>query len=64
VVHEQPQVELIMSVLLILLAFMLILISVAVQLSRRDSGVKFAVTWTLVIAALFLGLFSAKVYFT
>lgn len=53
-----------MSVLALLLAFVLVLIGVAVQLSSRDCGVKFAVTWTTAISALCLFLFACKVYFS
>ena len=44
------------------LAFILILVGVGVQIGRFDSGVKFAVTWTTVCAALCFLLFAGKVY--
>jgi hypothetical protein len=53
-----------MSVMLAIMAFILILIGVAVQVTHHNVGVKFAVTWsTLGAAAIFL-LFAGKVYFT
>lgn len=63
-VHEQPEVELIMmAALLSVFAFILILVGVFIQTAHHDSGVKFAVSWSTMIGALCFLLFAAKAYF-
>jgi hypothetical protein len=53
-----------MSVVLAIMAFILILVGVAVQVGHFTSETKFAVSWTTALAALCLILFAAKVYFS
>ena len=63
-VHEQPEVELIMSVMLAIFAFILIMVGVAVQVTHSNHDVKFAVTWSTSIASLCFLVFAGKVYFS
>ena len=50
------------SAFLATLAFVLILVGVAVQVSNHNYQVKFAVTWTTIGAALFFLMFAGKVW--